>query len=92
MSQPLTRPSKQRDSRRSVRSDNRTKFDKWLQRCADDKQEVTFIFSTDFASSRIGRTGLIIDVDRYMVLVEFNVDGECWWIQKSNIAAVSLST
>lgn len=67
---------------------HRTKFDIWLDRCCVDRTPITIILSFD----PVDETGdqncpecvRINQVDRYMILVEFN-DGSCWWIPKDGI-------
>lgn len=93
MNQSPKRPK----SRRPVPKpkDERTKFDKWLERMRDDRSPIAMFFSTPptpdaWRNEDGGKTFIVnvIDVDRYNLLLEFP-EGDCWWIAKSVIVGAA---
>jgi hypothetical protein len=78
---------------------DKTKFDKWLERMRGDRSPVEFLFSTSPRFAPVhshvdlqGRknTCQIVDVDRYMLLLEF-ADGEACWVNKSIIVSAGIA-
>jgi hypothetical protein len=72
--------------------DDRTKFDKWLERCRNDLTRVTFEFAIQPMHDFEGLTAdcMVVDVDRYMLLLEFPL-GETWWVSKGIISAAAVT-
>lgn len=86
--------AKRRPPRQAKPDRDRTKFDIWLDRCCQDRTELTFNFAIPPNLSFGAQQGIVnchvIGVDRYMIQLEFP-DGETWWVNKSIITAVSLA-
>jgi hypothetical protein len=77
--------------------DDRTKFDKWLERMREDKSAVLFTFAIPPRDGvGLRETLEIIDVDRYMILVseipvKEDETGAIFWVSKSIISAAEPS-
>jgi hypothetical protein len=72
--------------------DERTKFDKWLERMRQDRSRVEICFASEVSSEypSLSQVVHIIDVDRYMLLVEMK-NGEVMWVSKSLITSAMIS-
>lgn len=84
------RPAPRKPRSKVAPKDDRTKFDKWLERCREDRTPVGFHFAIPPRADKpeISSVCHIIDVDRYMLLVEFQ-DMEAWWVSKSIITSAA---
>jgi hypothetical protein len=90
------RPSSNRRKKPIAAKDDRTKFDKWLERMREDRSSVDFHFAIPPIDGKIGMAFRchVIDVDRYMLLLEFSDltsedDGMVWWVSKGIITAAA---
>lgn len=88
----VRRPAPRRNNKRKnlKLQPGQTKFDRWLEKMKDERKHLTFHFAIPpFAgSSEITADCVVIEVDRYMLFLEFQ-DGQCWWIAKGTITACS---
>jgi hypothetical protein len=82
--------------RKVAPKDDKTKFDKWLERMRDDRASIDFNFAIPPLEGVAGMAHSchVIDVDRYMLLLEFSDladedDGMVWWVSKSIITAAA---
>lgn len=91
--QPAPRPAR-RKQKPKPKKDERTKFDKWLERMRDDRSPVVFSFLESpfgYVERDLDVTRChVLDVDRYMLLLEFDsLEGEAWWVAKSLIKSAA---
>jgi hypothetical protein len=80
-------------NRKKKPKDERTKFDKWLDRMREDRSPVHIHFAIPPSPAYdvdLGAVVHVIDVDRYFILVEFE-DAETWWVSKSIITSAAIS-
>ena len=68
------------------------KFDKWLQNQADKTEKVTLHFAVPplDGTSTLSDDVQILQVDKFMILVEFS-HGEAYWIAKGVITAAGVA-
>lgn len=83
--------------------ESQSKFDRWLERQVEARKPIPFVFArhpivvfarhpiaSHAAPASIEFTCKVIEVDRYMVLLEFD-EGETWWTSKANILSAGFS-
>jgi hypothetical protein len=72
---------------------DQTKFDYWLMQQYAHGKTIEMHFSVpprNNVGQRMTEEVTVIDVDKFMVLLEFP-EGECFWVSKSIIASAGLS-
>lgn len=74
--------------RKRVVKDERTKFDKWLERMRDDRSpvEISFAIPVHDELPALTQEVQVMDVDRYMVFLEFP-NWNSMWVAKSIIVS-----
>ena len=89
----VERTSKQKvPPKRPVNRSRIPKFDKWLQNQADKKEKVNLHFAVPplDGTAVLQDDVQILQVDKFMILVEFS-DGEAYWIAKGIITAAGMT-
>jgi hypothetical protein len=87
MAQKSDKKSSSLNDRLSL-EDGRTKFDRWLVGQKHDHSKIIVHFAVPPRSDApdLSNVVSVIEVDRYMLLLEFS-DGETWWVSKSIITS-----
>lgn len=90
----VRRPAPRRSTKNKGKSlqlqPGQTKFDRWLEKMKDERKHLRFHFAIPPLADdpAISVDCVVIEVDRYMLFLEF-ADGQCWWIAKGTITACS---
>lgn len=81
-----------KDRSPKLRAADVTKFDHWLMQAALMKKRIEMHFAVPPRNneSRMTDDVVIIEVDKFMVLIEFS-DGQCFWVSKAIIVSSGLA-